>query len=93
MHHPTNSTIPHGIIWQSVDIYHVTLTFDPLTFVLLILTKFELAQLICFLFITFYCWYVTLWLWLLLTLHAWNVSAVTWSNSVPHLSKIEQSAA
>jgi len=48
-----------------------------------------------FLTITFYCWYdcLTLWPWTL-THWPWTslVSAVTWSNSVPHLTEIEQSA-
>ena len=58
--------------------------------------KFEVAQHIHCRFIAFYWWYVTLCcdihLWPS-TLNIYSILAVLWSNSLPNLSEIKQSAA
>jgi len=58
--------------------------------------KFEVAQPIHCRLIVFYCWYVKLRCDLGLTpwtLNICSIPAVPWSNSVPNLSEIEQTAA
>jgi len=58
--------------------------------------KFEVAQPIPCHRIAFYCWYITLHydpdLWPL-TLNTCGIPTMSWSNSVPNLSEIGQSAA